>query len=235
MSRYVELIEALEWPRHRLSLGLLESDSSDGTADRLSALRPRLEARCGRVTILSHSYGFSIPDGQPRWTPAYQLGRRNILARSRNRLLFSTLRDEDWVLWIDVDMVAFPADLIRQLLAAGFDIVTPHTVTRPGGDSFDRNTWADHGKTLLHQRRGAGAVRVDAVGGTVLMIRADLHREGLVFPPFPYGRASPRIRPQAGLWGRGEIETEGLGIMAADMGVQCWALPDLEVYHAPDD
>jgi len=31
----------------------------------------------------------------------------------------------------------------------------------------------------------------------------------------------------------GEIETEGLGIMAKDMGVECWGLPDLEIGHAP--
>ena len=30
-----------------------------------------------------------------------------------------------------------------------------------------------------------------------------------------------------------EIETEGLGIMAKDMGVECWGLPDLEIGHAP--
>jgi peptide chain release factor subunit 1 len=66
----------------------------------------------------------------------------------------------------------------------------------------------------------------------VLLVRADLHREGLVFPPFPYGTKNDRIRPRAGDWGQGEIETEGLGIMAADMGVQCWGLPDLEVLHS---
>jgi hypothetical protein len=232
LPRYVELIEALDWPRERLSLGMLESDSADDTLSVLETLRPRLETRCARVTISSHDYGFAIPEGQQRWTPSYQLGRRKILARSRNRLLFSALRDEDWVLWIDVDMVGFPSDLIAQLIAPGFDIVTPHAVLKPGGRSFDTNSWSDHGSVLLEDRRGAGAVRLDAVGGTVLMIRADLHREGLIFPPFPYGRRNDRIRPTTEAWGEGEIETEGLGIMASDMGVQCWGLPDLEVLHS---
>jgi hypothetical protein len=31
----------------------------------------------------------------------------------------------------------------------------------------------------------------------------------------------------------GEIETEGLGIMAHDMGHECWGMPNLEVKHAP--
>ncbi|MBL8579975.1 MAG: hypothetical protein JNK47_22450 [Mesorhizobium sp.] len=234
LPRYVELVETLDWPQERLSLGMLESDSVDETLDVIDRLRPRLEARCSRVTVSSHAYGFSIPAGQQRWTPSYQMARRKILARSRNRLLFSALRDEDWVLWIDVDMIDYPPDIISRLLATGFNIVTPHAVTKPGGESFDRNSWADQGKTLLEDRRGSSAVRLDSVGGTILMIRADLHREGLIFPPFPYGRPNHRIRVKAGAWGAGEIETEGLGIMASDMGVQCWGLPDLEVLHHPN-
>jgi hypothetical protein len=68
---------------------------------------------------------------------------------------------------------------------------------------------------------------LDAVGGAMLMVRADLHRDGLVFPPYPYGRANPCVRD-----GRtGEIETEGLGLMAGDMGHPCWGMPDLEIRH----
>ena len=63
---------------------------------------------------------------------------------------------------------------------------------------------------------------LDAVGGTMLLVRADVHRDGLVFPCYPYGLQIPRIRPPGmNVW-YGEIETEGLGIMAGDMGVQCW-------------
>ena len=66
----------------------------------------------------------------------------------------------------------------------------------------------------------------------MLLVRADLHRDGLIFPPFRYGLESPWIRPLHPAWGRGEVETEGLGILAKDMGVQCWGLPNLEVVHA---
>ena len=61
-------------------------------------------------------------------------------------------------------------------------------------------------------------VRVDSVGGTALLIRADLHREGLMFPPYSH---------------RGYIETEGLAMMAQDMGQACHALPQLKIVH-PD-
>jgi hypothetical protein len=233
MARYVELLEAVHYPRARLSLGLLESDSEDGTFERLLALEPRLAARCRRVHISKRDFGFRMPAGAPRWAPAYQLVRRSILARSRNHLLFRALQDEDWVLWIDVDVIRYPADVIDRMLATKLEIVQPHCVLEEGGATFDRNAWSDKGaKHMQDLRDTEGPVRLDAVGGTMLLVRADLHRDGLIFPPFRYGLESPWIRPSHPVWGRGEVETEGFGILAKDMGVQCWGLPNLEIVHA---
>ena len=43
-------------------------------------------------------------------------------------------------------------------------------------------------------RGGPDLVRLDTVGGTVLLVRADVHRDGLIFPCFPYGAANPAVR-----------------------------------------
>ena len=234
LDRHMALIEQLAWPRDRLSIGLLESDSTDGTWERLRDAEPRLARRAGRVSLVKLDYGFTIPDGVPRWAPEIQKVRRSILARARNQLLFRALREEAWVLWIDVDVIDYPPDIIHRLLATGFEIVHPHCVKTPGGATFDRNAWSRQGSATLEDFRGRAAVRLDAVGGTMLLVKADLHRDGLVFPPFPYGVGNPRIRPRHPVWGQGEIETEGLGIMALDMGMQCWGLPGLEILHADE-
>lgn len=77
-------------------------------------------------------------------------------------------------------------------------------------------------------------IRLDSVGGTMLLVRADLHRDGLIFPPFLYGKRSALIREDNFLSpSAGEIETEGLGVMAHDMGYECWGMPNLEVLHYP--
>ena len=76
-------------------------------------------------------------------------------------------------------------------------------------------------------RQDGDLTRLDAVGAAMLLVRADRHRDGLVFPCFPYGVASPRVR-NAEL---GELESEGLGVMAADMGIQCWGATTVEVRH----
>ena len=234
LDGYIAGLEALNYPRARLSLGILEGDSTDNTKVALENIRPRLDRRFSRVKLLSRNYNFHMPAGVPRWTPAYQKTRRQILARSRNYLLSRTLQEEGWVLWLDVDVISYPNNLIERLLAAERDIVHPHCVTVPGGPTFDRNAWRDQGRMHMQDLRGSeGPVRLDTVGGTVLLIKADLHREGLIFPPFPYGVESRLIRKPHPVWQAGEIETEGLGIMARDMGAQCWGLPDLEVIHAP--
>jgi len=229
---FVRGLERLSYPPELLTLGLLESDSIDDTFARLQALRPQLERRFNRVSLFKRDFGFHLPPTVPRWTPAFQQVRRSVLARSRNHLLMRALDDEDWVLWLDVDVVDYPSNLIEFLLSVQRDIVHPHCVLEPGGDTFDRNAWRDKGRTLMSDLRGSdGPVRIDSVGGTVLLVRADCHRDGLLFPPFPYGRPNPRIRDTHPVWGIGEMETEGFGMMAYDMGLQCWGLPDYEVFH----
>ena len=68
-------------------------------------------------------------------------------------------------------------------------------------------------------------VELHSVGGTMLLVRADVHRDGLVFPAYPYGLKNERVRDD-NLW-QGEIETEGLAIMAHDMGVTYQIIFDL--------
>lgn len=232
LPRYVELIGALDWPAEKLSVGLLESDSSDDTFAAIEALKPKLQKATTSVTAKKRDFGFQIPEGVPRWAPAFQVARRTVLARARNHLLSHALSDEDWVLWIDVDITDYPPDTIQRLLDAERDIVQPHCVLQPKGPTFDRNGWIDRGRLTLEDVRGASSpVRMDSVGGSMLLIRADLHRDGLVFPPYKYGVGSDTIRDPHPLWGKGEIETEGLAIMAKDMGHQCWGLPDFEILH----
>lgn len=253
LHRYFALLESIDYPRDRLSLAFLESDSIDDTwkvlQDRLSELRGVFRS----VTLLKQDYGFQIEG--PRWQEHLQYARRSVMARSRNRLVQAALGDEDWVLWLDCDLHAYPADLLQNLLAVEKDIVVPHCV-REGPAmgfkmkrfefatrTFDMNTFVlrkrswyerwcrpreisqggiylapeDIERLYLDSFQDQHLVRVDGVGGCVLLINANLHREGLNFPPYSH---------------RGYIETEGLAALAADMGHSCWGMPNVEVVHA---
>jgi hypothetical protein len=222
------------YPCARIALGFLESDSRDGTYTAIAARLPALQTRYRRVGLWKRDYDFRIPERYTRWSPAFQIPRRTMPAKSRNQLLFRALDEEDWVLWLDVDLEDYPADILLRLLATGKEIVQPHCVICYGGHTFDYNAWRDHGRLHLEDLRGEGElVRLDAVGGTMLLVKADVHRDGLIFPAYPHGDRNPAVRDPSPWSGNivGELETEGLGIMAADMGYQCWGMPLLEIKH----
>lgn len=234
---YFERLLALDYPVDHLQLGLLASDSMDDT---MNAFRSRLslltDAGWRNVRLWQRDFGYRIPDGLPRWHPSIQLERRRILALSRNHLLFNALTDDiEWVLWLDADVIEFQPDIVRLLTSLGRDIVQPHCVTEWGGPTFDMNAWRDQGRLHLDNMRGDGfIVPLHAVGGTMLLVRADRHRDGLIWPAYRYGLPNSLIRTDPRQIGRpelGEIETEGLGMMAHDMGLTCWGLPDVEIRH----
>jgi hypothetical protein len=234
LERHFELLSTLDYPEHRLSLGILEGDSTDGTYELVEQRLPALRERYRRVTFVKWDGGFQMPGGSPRWAAPLQYPRRVVLAKARNRLLSAALRDEVWVLWLDVDVIDYPPDILRRLLSTSKEIVTPHCVIERGGPTFDWNAWRDQGRVRMDQLRdGPDLVRLDAVGGTMLLVHADLHREGLVFPPYLYGRQSRFARDPSpyDANGVGEVETEGLALMAKDMGHECWGMPNLEIVH----
>jgi len=75
----------------------------------------------------------------------------------------------------------------------------------------------DKGHLPLSKLRAAGeVVKLHGVGGAMLLVRAELHREGLMFPTFPY---------------KHRIETEGLAMLARDIGYQSWGMPNVEAIH----
>ncbi|KAI8632356.1 glycosyltransferase family 62 protein [Xylariaceae sp. FL1651] len=59
-------------------------------------------------------------------------------------------------------------------------------------------------------------VPLDGVGGTALLVKADVHRDGAMFPPFPFYNL---------------IETEGFAKMAKRLGWAATGLPNYRVYH----
>ena len=205
----------------RLEAAVLISDSDDGSVEAFRQVVQRLQLAGVPCTIIEHDYHFRLPPDIPRWAPEYQFERRSILAKSRNRLLFSTLHDHDWVLWLDADVVAFDSDIVETMIATGADLVQPHCVLEPGGATFDLNGWTDFGAYHLDDYRGHETVELHAVGGTMLLVRAECHRDGLIWPAYPYGIDDER----ASDIGFGE----GFGLSASATGYRCVGLPDIEV------
>jgi glycosyltransferase involved in cell wall biosynthesis len=237
LAAFVENIRQLTYPHRSISIAFLESDSSDSTFSALDNLVPELKAEFKRVKLYKKDYGFQL--NGPRWEIGKQYIRRSVLAKSRNYLLSKALQNEDWVIWMDVDVARYPADIIQTLLSARKDIIVPNCKVLGSERSFDLNTyklsndaknidWRNYlidgllqppagvGRWYLNDLQMFDIVEVDGVGATMLMIKADLHREGLIFPTYSYQYA---------------IETEALALMARDMGYQSFGLPNVCIYH----
>lgn len=60
---------------------------------------------------------------------------------------------------------------------------------------------------------------LDGVGGTALMVKADVHRDGAMFPAFPFYHL---------------VETEGFAKMAKRLGYSIFGLPEYFVSLRPD-
>jgi hypothetical protein len=228
----------LDYPRGDLSIAFLEGDSGDDSLARLRAFAAGHAGHFRRIALIKRDLGLRLD--VPRWDPSVQRKRRANIARVRNALMREALQDEDWVLWIDSDIVDFPADALNLLLATGARIVHPNTVRRTGAMSMDLNAWVTerqvsreavraltrdrlyqpppgHERLYLSDLRYLDRVMLDSVGCTMLLVDANLHRAGLIFPERPYRRL---------------IESEAFASAALELGISAVGLPNLEILHS---
>lgn len=61
------------------------------------------------------------------------------------------------------------------------------------------------------ERKQNKVIPLDGVGGTALLVKAEVHRDGAMFPPFPFYHM---------------VETEGFAKMARRLGYECFGLPN---------
>lgn len=231
-------IEALDVPAERLSIAFLVGNSTDDSLDRLRAFLAGAQGRFRRAMLVEQD--FAASDSGPRWNIRHQRVRRSRIAQARNRLLEAALADEDWVLWIDADIVDFPPDILGRMLAERARVVHPDCVRQAGGPSFDLNAWiavveprdhqwikhvrdglyqppVGHLRLYQHDVRHLRRIRLDSVGGTMLLVDAGIHRAGITFPEQPYRRL---------------IETEAFAALARRFDLEIIGLPQIQVRHA---
>lgn len=236
-----EQILGLDYPKERLRIVYGEGGSDDDSVQIIARIAERsAETGLAGVVRVDTGPGIDLPRNR-RWKPAYQYRRRSALARVRNRMIEQGLRpDDDWVLWLDVDVCGVPPGTLARLLEEREKIVAPNCVLEDGGRSYDLNCFLEistpdaygyyrHVRGGLLQppvdywyRRHLDGLRyldrvpLHGVGGCMLLVQADLHRAGLRFPEKPY---------------RDMLETEAFGLLARDLGIVPIGLPNVEIRH----
>ena len=236
LPAYFAHLQRLTYPHQRLTVALVDRGSEDGTSAWLADYLARCPTDFAAVKCIRAAGDAPDP---ALWPPSRQRQQYAALAQSQNRLLAQCLTDESWVFWLDVRCQDSPPTLLEQLLAVAEAIVTAHAIDaqgrsidhssfrlKPGAADWDWSPYlldgilhppVGHGRTYLCDLKEQPLVELDSVGDYALLVRADLHRCGLIFPPVPY---------------KYHIAAEGLAYLARDMGVRCWGLPQVEVLCA---
>ncbi|RWL96356.1 MAG: glycosyl transferase [Mesorhizobium sp.] len=239
---FLDAVGALDYPKDRIKLVFCEGDSEDGSWERLRQAVAPLARIYRDVILLQKRTGVQL-DRTKRAKRGLQRMRRGAIAKVRNHLIDHGLdASDDWALWVDIDVWRFPRDVLIRLIESRNRIVVPNCVKIAGGGSFDLNNFISvrkqkdyhyyrqirggiyqppahsYGRLHLSDVRHLDSIGLDAVGGTMLLVDAALHRGGLRFPEIPY---------------RDLIETEAFGMLANDLGIRPVGLPKLEILHVP--
>ncbi|OWZ03272.1 hypothetical protein PHMEG_00025029 [Phytophthora megakarya] len=242
---FFKLIGSFNYPKTKISITLLTSSKNE--FDKIKLLfRDYIEQYPRLSVIFRNDFAQEGLTRTNRHDHALQAGRRRMLARYRNYALLSTM--ESWhqhVLWLDADIIAIPPILLLTMVESGRDIVEPLCVrkTKDKWYNYDANAWVGQRKVRsssdvnfvpgpLNARsfhnlpdKSKPFVELDSVGGTMLYVRADIHRQGVVFP------TNYVIGSEWGREGYDGIETEGLCYSAHFLGFKCWGMPKDAIQH----
>ncbi|XP_076453070.1 uncharacterized protein LOC143288454 [Babylonia areolata] len=243
LKTFLHLLQSITYPHHLISIAFGEDSSHDNTLHIADDIAVELRKSFVRVDIFHFNLSGQVNGS---WSNVHnknnQFHRRRHLAQARNALLRASLKNQDWVLWIDSDISFLPPDIVQKLLSAEKDIVVPVCIYMDNGKKrvFDKNTWRETKGSLSYQQslssndlmlegydntkrlwlsdlKAEGrVVPIDGVGGCTLLIRSECHKNGLIFPESIYQH---------------HIETEGLAKLAKQMGYDVYGMPFLEVTH----
>lgn len=107
-------------------------------------------------------------------------------AAVRNAFIAASLRDcHDYVLWVDADLTAYPADLLRRLLSLG-GVAAPAVVLDRAETFYDIGGFIEAGRPFRASRpwcnQAGPVVDLDSVG-CLYTVPADVYRAGARYRP----------------------------------------------------
>ncbi|CAO3609777.1 unnamed protein product [Cunninghamella echinulata] len=160
----------MTYPKHLISMAFLVSDTTDDTVDILKKKADEFihppknnnddpdqppREKYHSISIFEKNFDFILPE-ERRHEFEMQPLRRSFMARSRNYLLSAALKEEHaWVLWLDVDVVEYPATILEDLQSVNVDVVVPNCLRETEDNSFwgyDKNNWQETEQSIEMQK-----------------------------------------------------------------------------------
>ncbi|KAE9268869.1 hypothetical protein PR003_g31308 [Phytophthora rubi] len=251
VTDFFDLIGSFDYPKEKISISMLTSSLDEFTKVR-TLLKNYIQQYPRLSVIFRNDFVQNGLTRENRHEGGRQADRRRMLARYRNYVLMSSL--ETWhqhVLWADADVEIIPAHLLPKMVHSGLDILISTCVAKYKGRwiNYDQNGWV--GQRIVRPAEESeeeyfmpGPLNVkllnevddkskpftpmDSVGGTMLYARAEVHRQGMMFPMHYV------IGSEWGREGYDGIETEGLCYTAHFLGFKCWGMVNETIQHTEE-
>uniref|UniRef100_M4BFC8 Glycosyltransferase family 62 protein n=1 Tax=Hyaloperonospora arabidopsidis (strain Emoy2) TaxID=559515 RepID=M4BFC8_HYAAE len=250
IADFFELVGSFDYNREKISITLLTSSNAEFLTIQKLFLTyihefPRLSL------ILRNDFAQGGLTRSNRHRPSLQGNRRRMLARYRNYALLSTMQSwHQHVVWLDADTKLIPSYLLAKMVHSGLDILTPVCYINVRGTmmNYDLNAWVGERSVrppthlngtyvprplhveFLNQidKSKEPFAPIDSVGGTMVYVRAEVHRQGILFPVHYV------IGSEWGREGYDGIETEGLCYTASFLGFKCWGMINEMIVHTKE-
>eukprot|EP00475_Leptophrys_vorax_P023030 TRINITY_DN3138_c0_g1_i1.p1 TRINITY_DN3138_c0_g1~~TRINITY_DN3138_c0_g1_i1.p1 ORF type:complete len:420 (+),score=92.60 TRINITY_DN3138_c0_g1_i1:689-1948(+) len=259
-DRFLKVITSLNYPKSKIAISLITCSEND-YADLKSIFLTNF-SKFGFISVhlflVTEELSKTIPK-RPDWPEEiYERERRRRLAKLRNYLILTGLKDEIAVLWINSEVLQMPSNLLPTFMDSGLDIITTRVHKCINGlcDEVKDHTWIGPRREPTSQEldqmyrggvfaggpsrlisadgrsrgptkylddfidEGRKFIEVDSVGADVLFVRADVHRDGVIFPP---------VMTVGTIWeveGYDGIESDGICLFAKRLCYRCWGMPN---------
>lgn len=140
---FLKKFETLANPKNHYSLGILVSDAQEFTKFNEYLLENAVKY-VDKITLIQAPFidETNRLDRTNRHATSAQRARRRLIARVRNFLLFNVLKDEQYTIFFDSDIVEFKQlNMIDLFIETDLDIVVPRIMWGAVNIDYDRNSW----------------------------------------------------------------------------------------------
>ncbi|KAJ2059500.1 hypothetical protein GGI17_004380 [Coemansia sp. S146] len=259
LTKYFQLIDKLNYPRHKISIAFLVSDSTDNTQQQLIEAKKRYQERgpekmrFKRFEIFRQDFFYSLPRKQ-RHLYRNQLDRRTVMARARNYLWTRALENEQWVLWVDGDLDNYPPNIVHDMMAYDKDVIVPNCLVsrriskdKWGYGVYDFNSWQETPESIeMVKKLNEDDFLVEGGEDTPFTTHRkymnEFGKDETIVPLDGVGGTFTLVKAHVHRSGVGfptrlfqhQVETEGFAKLAKANGFGVFGLPNYNIHHIHD-
>ncbi|KAG2171502.1 hypothetical protein INT43_008228, partial [Umbelopsis isabellina] len=255
----LSLLSSLSYPLDKLDLAFMLTDPTSGSKALLEHMLLHNKNKFRSVSAYAKTISTSLGDDKDS---VYELQPliRSALARARNYLIKSALRDEHkWILALDNNVHYVPSNIIEQLMDADVDVVVPNCMVQRSDGllwGFDKSNWREtEVSNVLVEDFQQDFVLLEAsmTKPPVGFWQLQTHRLLLIDMPTTADRhakipldgigscfslSKAHVHRTGVIYPpfpyRRAIDTEGFAQMAKASGFGVYGLPGVQVQHAPE-